>query len=539
MNTPVNIDLLVVQPNDLQRLGRIREQQIFGVGNNFHPEGLFSTVIFGAVGSEYRNRVFGYIDLNTHVLHPTVFNAIVECKAFYKQLMQGKLTALWNEKTKEFEKSNDPQAQTGYAFFMEHFTSLKFERNNSDKRNFYIDIIDKSIKDNSYLLRYVLVMPAGLRDYTVTPDGKPEEDEINTYYRRLLTQSQLIDPSLALKTPTLYDSVRFHLQSTLIELFDYIQSLLNGKNKLVLGKWLSRKVFNSTRNVLTASVDNTINMHDPNRLRSNDVAVGLYQFLRASAPKSLYYIKTTYVNKIFSEENSFCYLTDTKTLKKQEVLSSHVQKDYDRWMTVEGLESVIASFGNDDIRHTPITMNQGKHYIGLIYNDGKYVKFFQDIDELPESYDKQYVQPITMAEFLYMSVHSLNGQLPGFVTRYPINGYGGIYPCMMQLRTTTSIIQPTLLDDNWQVTDQKLTCFPVRDESFFSGMSVHQSHLGLLGGDHDGDTMSLVCVQSDEAIEEVKRTLNSKSYYLNNENKIIFSNSTDILDAALSFLTTD
>ena len=536
--TPVNIDLLIVQPKDLTRLGKISEQQIFGVGNNFHPQGLFSTQVFGAVGSQYRSNVFGYIDLNTEVIHPIVYNAIVECKAFYKQIMQGKLTAVWDDKAKCFNKSNDQEAQTGYAFFMSHLTELTFEKNDSDKRNFYIDLIQKAFKENTYLIRYVLVMPAGLRDYTVTPDGKPEEDEINTFYRHLLTQAQLVDPALIAKTPSLYDGVVQYLQSTLNDLFEYIQSLLDGKNKLILGKWLSRKIFNSTRNVLTASVDNTVSMSDPNRLRSNDAAVGMYQFLRACAPRSLFAIKNKFVKSIFNEDNNFAYLTNAKTLKKEEVLSSHVQKDYDRWMTMDGLESVIANFGNLDTRHQPLTLNGGKHYMGLIYKDATYVKFFQDITELPTGMDISKVSPVTMAEFLYLSVWELSGKLPGFITRYPIQGLGGIYPCMMQLRTTTSYEQVILLDEQWLEGDS-LPTFPVRDEPFFNGISVHQSHMALLGADHDGDVISLVGVQTDEAIEEIAGKLNTVGYYLNNESRVIFSNSSDIIDATLAFLTTD
>lgn len=536
---PVNIDLLIVQPTDLTRLGKISEQQIFGVGNNFHPQGLFSTEVFGAVGSEYRSKVFGYVDLNTHVIHPVVYKAIVECKAFYKQVMQGKVTAIWDKKTGSFEKSNEVEAQTGYAFFMSHLAELRFEKNKSDKRNFYIDLIEKAFKDNTYLMRYVLVMPAGMRDYTVTPDGKPEEDEINTFYRHLITQCQLVDPALVGKSPSLYDGVIQYLQSTLNDLFEYIQSLLDGKNKLILGKWLSRKIFNSTRNVLTASVDNTVDMNDPNRLRSNDTAVGLYQFLRATCPKSLFALKNAYVNKIFNEDNNFAYLTNAKTLHKEEVLSTHVQKDYDRWMTMEGLESVIANFGSLDIRHTTLSLNGGKHHMGLLYRDKGCVRFLQDIQEVPEGFDVSKVSPITMAEFLYLSVYQLSGKLPGFITRYPIQGLGGIYPCMMQLRTTTAIEQVHLLGENWEVTPELLSAFPLRGEPFFNGISVHQSHMALLGADHDGDTISLVGVQTDEAIEEIQRTLNSTNYYLNNEKRVIFSNSSDIIDAVMSFLTTD
>lgn len=536
---PVNIELLVVEPKDLARLGKITEQQIFGIGNNFHPQGLFSTEIFGAVGSQFRSKVFGYIDMNTELIHPVVYNAIVNCKAFYKQIMDGKVTAVWNAKLGEFEKSNDADAQTGYSFFISHLTQLKFEKNESDKRNFYIDLTSKAIKENRYLLRYVLVMPAGMRDYTVTPEGKPEEDEINTFYRKLLTQSQLVDAMLIKKTPSLYDSVVQYLQNTLNDLFEYIESLLNGKNKLILGKWLSRKIFNSTRNVLTASVDNTTDMHDPNRLRSNDTAVGLYQFLRSVAPKSLHAIKTTYVSKIFTEDNSFAYLTNAKTFKKEEVLSTHIQRDYDRWMTLDGLESVIANFGNLDTRHEVLSLNNGKHVMGLLYKDAGRVKFLQDIAELPEGADIKCVSPITMAEFLYLSVYQLSGALPGFITRYPIQGLGGIYPCWIQLRTTTEIEKVTLLEEDWSVGDKVLSCFPVRGKPFFNGIAVHQSHMALLGADHDGDTISLVGVQTDEAIQEITATLNSKSYYLNNENRLIFSNSSDIVNAVIAFLTSD
>ena len=539
MQTPVNIELLVVQDHDLPRLGRIKDQQIFGVGNNFHPEGLFSTEIFGAVGSEYRNRIFGYIDLNTQLLHPTVYKAIVSCKAFYQQILQGKATAIWNSKTKSFDKSTEPQAQTGYSFFLTHLKELKLDKNNSDKRNFNINLIEMALKQNTHLMSRLLVMPAGMRDYTVKPDGKPEEDEINSFYRRILTQSQLIDPNLIAKSPSLYDGVVYHVQNNLNELFDYIQSLLDGKNKLVLGKWLSRKIFNSTRNVLTASVDNTTKMNDPNRLRTNDTAIGLYQFLRVAAPKSLFHIKNTYLSRVFSQDSQFAQLTCVKTLTKQEVLSTHVQKDYDRWMTTDGLEGVIAGFGNLDSRHLPITLNAGKNFIGLLYNDGKYVKFLQDISELPEGFDKTSVSPITLAEFLYMSVYILSGGTPGFVTRYPINGYGGIYPCMVCLRTTTIVKDVYLLDEEWKPTQERLPSFPVRGEPFFNGMSVHQSHMGLLGADMDGDCVSLVGVQSDEACEEISKLLSTKAYYLDNEKRIIFSNSADIIDSVLSFLTTD
>lgn len=536
---PVNIDILTVQESELPRLIPITEMQIFGVGNNFHPQGLFSTEIFGAVGSEFRTKTFSYIDIHHPIIHPVIYKTIIDSKSFYKAIIDGTQAAVYNPKTHEFEKSNDDKARTGFAFFMEKIADLKFQRNDSDKRNFNITLFEKSVKESAYGLRYLLVMPAGLRDYTVTPDGKPEEDEINSFYRRILSQSQLVDPILVKKNPELYNAVLSHIQKTTIELFDYIQSLLDGKNKLILGKWLSRKVFNSTRNVLTAPVDTTIDINDPNRLRSNETGVGLYQFLRTTSPKSLYHIKNNYTSKIFVENSNFAYLTNAKTLQREEVLNFHVQKDFDRWMTLDGLESVIASYGSHDIRDIPIELNHGKHYMGLIYNDGKSVRFFQDISELPETLDKSHVSPITLTEFLYLAVHDLSGKMPGFITRYPINGYGGIYPCFMKLRTTSKYKTVPLLGDTWEPTDTILEAFPVRGGIHVNGLTVHQSHMGLLGADFDGDVISLTGVLSDEAVEEVTKTLDSPSYHLDISKKAIFSNSSDVVDAVMTFLTAD
>lgn len=534
---PVNIALLRVKDTDLSRLGQIKELQIFGQGNNFHPEGLFSTQIFGAIGSEHRTRMFGYIDLRYPILHPMVYKTIVNLKSFYKGIMDGSTTAVWNAKLRQFEKSNDPDAQTGYTFFLKHVADLKFEMNASDKRTEAIKFFNKAVGEDKHLLRYLLVMPAGLRDYTIAPNGKPEEDEANSFYRRILAQSQLVDAEIARRSPQAYDNVYSNLQKSLVELYEYIQSLLEGKHKLILGKWLSRKTFNSTRNVITASVNEPSHINDANRIGMNDIGVGLHQFLRAAAPKTLYEIRTRYVQSVFSENNTFAYMTNLKTLQKEEVLNSHVQKDYDRWMTTDGLETVIANFARQDTRHLPVYTNRGKHCMGLLYNDGKHVKFFQDIRDLPEHLDKKHVAPITMTELLYMSVGRLSGKLPGFVTRYPIQGYGGIYPAFMKLFTTTKYKQVRELDDQWQPTDDVFHCLPEKGSIFFNGLTVHQSHMALLGADFDGDTMSLQAVLSDEAIAEVTNLLKSKNYYLNNERRMHFSNSTDILDATLAFMT--
>ena len=69
-----NIDILA--PNDaaVQYLGEIVNPNIFESSTNrFDRAGLFSTDIFGQVGSQARNTTLGYIDLKLKILHSFVF----------------------------------------------------------------------------------------------------------------------------------------------------------------------------------------------------------------------------------------------------------------------------------------------------------------------------------------------------------------------------------------------------------------------------------------------------------------------------------
>lgn len=536
-NLPINIDLLRVDDKDLARLGKIDSPAIFDSGNNFHPSGLYSTTVYGAVGSEYRNRRFGYIDLGVTILHPLVYYAITQLKAFYKQIAEGKVTAVFDPKTRSFVKSSAPDADTGYHFFIDHIESLRFERNDSDKRNFLIELVEKAVREGTHFLRYVLVLPAGMRDYTVDHNNKPQEDEINTFYRKLIAQSSIIDPVAAKKSPAVYDNVAVGLQTIVLELFTYLKSLLEGKHKLILGKWLTRKIFNSTRNVLSSSVEKVNHVDDPNRLRYNECQVGLHQFARACVPKSLYEIKSKYIREIFPEGSNAAFLTNVKTWKKEEILNTHIQKDYDLWTSSAGLEKVVAMLGNLDLRDLPVLLNKGRHCLGLVYRDARYFKFFQDIDELPQEWDRGKVAPVTIAEFIYMSLYPLNGKYPGLITRYPITGFGSIYPAYVKFITTMSSFTLEELDTEWRPSGQIASSFPNAQSDYFNTCSVHPSHLGALGGDFDGDTVSLTLLQTDEANEEIRAYLGRKEYYINDTGGFTFSNETDVLSAVLNFLT--
>ena len=528
-----NISPLLPTAQDLSNMREVKVLDIFTASTkNFHPEGLFSIEIFGKVGDETRNRLFAYIDLRTSIFHPTIFNSIIGLKSLYGEIMSGKAYAVFDKKTKDFVKSTATDGRTGFSFFVEHFQELEFEKRPSAQREFSIKLVEK-YKDKA-LITKTLVMPAGLRDYVIDDTGKPSEDEINKLYRKIMSiAGTMQNVNLSLNSSFL-DASRYNLQMAQMEVYDYIVSLMEGKKKLILGRFASRKVMDSTRNVITAGIPEVKELGDPKSVSSNDTIVGMYQFMRAVMPLTVKAVRDNYSKKIFNGPNSPAVLVNAKTLKKE-----YVQLDpeyYDTWMTYDGIEKICARFKEEQIRHEVLKANG--YYLGLLFNDGKYFKFIQDIDEVPEQFDKTKVTPITLAQLLYIAIYKIAKRTPAFVTRYPVTGLGSIYPSWTYLRSTVKSVSLRELDDAWQPIQSHLANeFPITGLGFYNSMSPSNSHLKKLGADFDGDTMSYTALWGEESIQEIENLLRSRNYYVGLDGNMAFSMSDDTINLMLSSMT--
>ena len=530
---PFNLDLLILDSANSKLLQPIEVLDIFdGASKNFNSGGLFSTEIFGKYGEEKRNRVFAYINIKVGVFHPIIFKALTDLKGLYGDIMAGTEYAVWDTGLKDFIKSTPMDGKTGYTFFMDHFKDIRFETRPSTRREYNIKVVNK-FKDKC-MLDQILVMPAGLREYEIDEQGKPSEDEVNTFYRKFISYANLISDASIKVNPASIDQIRYKIQINFNDLYNYVKALLEGKKKLILGKWAARKVFDGTRNVITSMNNDTDTLNSPVTVSYNQTVVGLYQYLKATMPVSSYQIRNYFIHKVFVDNNGLSKLVNKTTLKSEMV---DIPADYvDDWMSDEGLEKTITGFSEEDTRHDYVEI--GGYYLGLIYKgpDNTF-RLMQDIDELPPELDKQYVSPITMFELLYASVHKLSGTYPGFVTRYPITGYGSIYPSFAYLKTTVKTEIRTELDDAWQPTDTIAINWPLYNAPSVNSLSPHVSHIRRLGADFDGDMVSWIMAYTEEAIKEVTAKINSSSYYVDHNGKMNFSASTDNINQVLQNIT--
>ncbi len=480
LDIPFNISILELNDKTLQAIKPVRALDTFeGNSKNFHEDGLFSQTIFGRVGDALRNKRFSYINIKINIFHPIIYNTLTELKSFYGEILSGKGFAAWSEEEKDFVKVDPLSGETGFAFFIQHWNKIEFKQTGSDKRSHAIALIEKY--KSVALTDKIVVLPAGLRDYEITGDGRESEDEFNTIYRRILSLSNPIHEKLVTQDSIRQlNSTRYNLQLEFNKLYDTIKAMLEGKKKLIVGKWAGRGIRNGTRNVISTTNVVANELGSKANVGVNDTVIGLFQYLKASLPVSMYQIKNNFLQHVFPGPSTPAMLVNKKTLKVESVRlkSTH----YDAWMSDEGLEATLNSYGEEALRHKQLEIEG--YWMGLIYKGEGVFKIFQDIDELPAKYDRKDVYPLTFTELLYIAVYEHAPKYPMFITRYPITGFGSVYPSYPYLKPTLKNDVRAPLDENWEIDTTKAVAYQFPTNSaFVNSMSPSPSHLTGLGAD--------------------------------------------------------
>ena len=511
----LNIYLLNVDKNEVKGMRPITTLNTYiGATKNFDPDGLYSTDIFGPVGSPQRDDIFSYVDIKSPIISPIVALTLFELKRLYKGIMSGSEFAVWDEVEKDFIKATrgDKGANTGYSFFIKHFHELTPKPNHSQTRQESIDFFYKFRA--VALSRYVLVFPAGLRDLKVS-DGDEKEHEINQMYRSLITISKTIPEKTA--SSTLVDVPRWKLQRAFNEIYETFFATIDGKKGLTRGKVTSRRVADGTRNVLSPQIARSKVMGAPDAYRATDTVVGIHQGLRSIMPVTQHFVLNRYLPRV-DGGFGFLNLIDKDTLKTQHVKVK--PKEYDKFTTSEGVEKLLYSFTIPTNRHKPIEVD-GK-YIALIYRDDDVFKVFYDIDELPAGLDKSKVSGISLVELLYLSGYDVWNDYFMLITRYPVAGSGSTYPSTIRIETTTAADVVYELEDDW-VTRKEIPAisFPRRNtDEFVTAMAPSSTRIKGLQGDYDGDTGSGNATYTNESLREIGLAMTKSSFWIDVNQKI-------------------
>lgn len=452
-----------------------------GSSTSLHPDGLYSVETFGRVGSEERDRKLSYIDVKLPIFNPTYFKALITLKSLYQGIIKGTEYAVWDSEVKDFIKSNLLDGETGFSFFMSHFSELEPKLTESYRRKKKVELFHTY--QAQALTTKVIVIPAGLRDVQFSPDDRTIEPEINEYYRKLLFRTKAVVVNPGEENSPVYDNLRWGTQSNFNDIDTYIQGLMKGKTGFWQKRVATRGVVGGTRNVISARHVSVADADAYTGVDVNTTDIGVYQALLQFQYTARFGMLNGWVQNVFTPGSNMAKLVNPKTFEYE--YKEVDIKVVDRWMTPEGLTRLFNGFKDTHLRHKPIRIEGS--YMGLIYDDGEYVRIVGDKNEIGDR-DPKHLRPLTYMELFYISCGNLIETRMSQITRYPITGVGSIYPSKINLRTTIESKPRKLMDEYWETTST-LNNYPVLTgrPSYFDAMSVDGSRLERLGGDFDGD----------------------------------------------------
>ena len=370
--------------------------------NSFHPDGLFSEIIFGNIGSTDRLVRFGYIDLKVKVFNPTTYTNLLKLSGFYSSILEGKAYAIFNKKLKNFEvvDSSTDGARTGFGFFTEYVHQIDFAATGSLIRDDRIAVLDKY--SDILLFNKLLVLPAGARDIKEDERGRVSMEDINKIYLSILSlASSLPDDTEVLSDPV-FDPVKYAIQTKIMEIYDYIlKDIVGGKNGYALGSFGARNVALGTRNVITAApITNVKSPLDPDYFRNDESLLPLFQCMKSSMPLIQFMLKNRFLDRIFGDASGDIPLINPHTYDLEYMSIDEDTRSL--YTTAEGLEKLINKFDNPYTVFQPfsIPVIGSKFKYGwcfLVYDLEDKVYIFRDIHEFKSSYsrpDRWSLQPL-------------------------------------------------------------------------------------------------------------------------------------------------
>jgi hypothetical protein len=509
---PALLWILHCEDDDFKHIAPITRLDFFeGATTDFHDDGLYSTRIFGLVGSSERDEIYGKIDLRVDIIHPKVYRDLVGMRELYKSILDGSRMAKFDEKEGDFVPSVEEDAETGFSFFMRYIHKIQLKTNKSPARNERIKFLEKW--RHRWFMKNLLVMPAGLRDIEVGADGRTVKAEVNEYYFKAISIVNTITRSKDMESPA-YDQARLSLTMIINELYKYLERLQGGKDGFLKDKWASRRVHEGTRNVLTSMNTTGVSLDSPNVPSFDSTVLGVYQTAVSLAPLVIHWLRTGFLSKIMAAGEGDVSLVDPKTLKRKWTTLSAYERD--RWITEDGQRDVINHLIDVDARHRPIIINGC--YLSLVYLGPDTFKVFDSIEELPKGLNKDDVHPMTLIELIYLCGYSKWSKYFTDIVRYPVTGDDSTYPSRIYVKSTSVGEVRYELDENWekQTGDEFMAVeYPKFGlTTYHDSESPHPSRLNRLGADFDGDTGSATSVMMKEALDETQAYMGTRAAWV-------------------------
>ena len=465
--------------------------------------GLLSYEIFGRTTTD-RSSTYAYIELNGHFLHPHVYKVWKRINRKIEEIVSGTDTFSVD---KMGELVKDPNGWTGLENLYKHMDEIKFREKDSQQQAERIAYLKALKKDEIFCTKW-LVCPPFYRDLQLDKAnvGKVSMHQKTQLYSKMLRLAKALKNDQS-GIEIITNSTRNRIQSLLCECWtDEFMHDIKGKNGLFRKSVMGKSVDYGARFVITSP---TFDVDSPKDMLVTYEYAGLplAGAVTCFFPFFIKWLKDYFYNELYLRKDKYPVMHTNGSTEYVKLIN--VEQFNDDYFT-KAMDSFIHSYGD---RFKTISLENDKGYnlkmrISVKYTDIKNVK--SDLTTISN-------RDITWTDLLFMAAEDICKDKHILVTRYPLEDYFGIFPCKIRVSST--------IDTTPAIVSGKFYRFyPVVDPSlppsvvstlFRDSLSISNLYLRGLGGDYDGDQVSVRGVWDINANKRCHENMYMKKNFLN------------------------
>lgn len=497
----------------VNKLEEISDPMLFVRGGVPSSTGLLSTDIFG-VSINDRKTTYAYIDLHDYFIHPFVYKLLLRLNRNFSHIVHGTKKYVID---KGLLVEDEESGETGIRFLYDNWEKINFDKNNSLIRNERIDLLN-AYKKNVIFTKYWLVIPAFYRDVNLQniEKGKLSHHEINDKYSKLIRLASLLSNSNSFEFTLI--STKAKIQNTLVEIYDLLKGKLEKKQGLIRKNLLGKSVDYGARAVISAPTFHT-NKWDEMDIDLYHVGIPLSQCCSLFTPFIVSWVKGFFRREFEKSGNKYLVKDGDKLvfveLDNPELYfnDEYIKKQIDQFIFSYTDRFVPIEL---PIKSKEITSPVYLRFAGRVYDDKD--------PTTGSSLDRN----ATWCDILYQAAVDVCSDKMVYVTRYPITDYFSTFPSQITVLSTTETV-PVFINGTVYKHYPYIDLSKSKDAistSFHDTVTMSNLMLKGLGGDYDGDQISIRGLFTQEANEEARRLMKDKSFILNiqGENMRVTSN---------------
>jgi DNA-directed RNA polymerase beta' subunit len=389
--------------------------------------------------------------------------------------------------TKDGDLIEDVNGETGIDFLYNNFDKINFADDEKDKKSFNrrnkVSILKQLGRDKVFVNKW-LIIPPFYRDIDLSSKDIISADELSSMYKKLIGITNTINPNGAMDFLT-GNITEYKVQVLINEIYAYLTSKLSKKTGIIQKNLLGKSVDYAVRAVISGPKLNSAT-HNELEVPYGYVGIPLHLLTIAFFPFVLSELERFFID--FKNDR----LVVTSSGQEIEVIDDTISS-----LSSKSFERLINFYSrSQEGRTTPVKITTA---------DGdKPVELFKD----------QLNRDFTITDLLYMILSEIIKDKHVYLTRYPTEDYRNVVPLKIKILTTETTIKQNIYDTEFP-NYPKLT----GDIRWVDSVRPNNAYLPGLGGDYDGDTVSIRGLYTKEANEEADNLIKSKMTLLDGAGK--------------------